>query len=349
MIPAPWLPQRGYLNTASIGVPPATAVDAVNAVTADWANGRLTFGGWFTETQLTRTSIAALMGVPPDWVSLGGSSAPLLSTVAANLPDGARVLAPENEHNSNLIPYLNQAHRGVTVELVNLAELAERVTSRTTVVSCSAVQSLTGEVADIAAIRAATAACGSLFCLDGSQACGWLPLSGTSADVIVCSMYKWLCTPMGGAFMIMRPELAGKFRPVTPGWASMVDPMAAPYGVDMQVPPSGRRFDTVPNLISMIAARRSVDAIVRIGVDAIHKHDVALANRFRVGLQLAPSNSAIVSLPREGAAKQLAAAGIRASEWRGNLRLAFHLYNDESDVDSALAALRSLDPLNEHS
>ena len=343
MTPAPWLPQRGYLNTASIGVPPPTAVAAVNAVTADWANGRLTFGGWFNETQLTRISIAALMAVPPDWVSLGSSSAPLLGTVAANLPDGARVLAPENEHNSNLIPYLNQAHRGVTVELVELADLAQRVTSRTTVVACSAVQSLTGEVADIAAIRAATTACGSLFCLDVSQACGWLPLSGSSADVIVCSMYKWLCTPMGGAFMIMRPELAGQFRPVTPGWASMIDPMAPPYGVDMQVPLSGRRFDTVPNLISMIAARRSVDAIVSLGVNAIHTHDVALANRLRIGLQLAPSNSAIVSLRWEGAAKQLAAAGIRASEWRGNLRLAFHLYNDEADVDAALAVLLRLE------
>jgi selenocysteine lyase/cysteine desulfurase len=342
MNPAPWLPQRGYLNTASIGVPPPTAVDAVNAVTADWASGRLTFGGWFTETQLTRASIATLMSVPPEWVSLGGSSAPLLSTVAANLPDGARVLAPENEHNSNLIPYLNHAHRGVTVELVKLSELAARVTPSTTVVSCSAVQSLTGEVADLAAIRAATTACGSLFCLDGSQACGWLPLSGAAADVIVCSMYKWLCTPMGGAFMVMRPELAGRFRPVTPGWASMADPMAAPYGVDMQVPPSGRKFDTVPNLFSMIAARRSIDAIVSLGVDAINRHDVALANRFRIGLQKAPSNSAIVSLSWEGAAKRLAAAGIRATEWRGNLRLAFHVYNDESDVDAALDVLSSI-------
>jgi selenocysteine lyase/cysteine desulfurase len=339
---APWLPKRGYLNTASIGIPPSSAVDAVNAVIAAWADGRLSFGEWFTQTQLTRASIAALLAVPQEWVSLGGSSAPLLGTVAANLPDGARVLAPENEHNSNLIPYVNQAHRGVTVKLVELAELAAHVTSDTTLVSCSAVQSLTGEVADIAAIRAATAASGALFCLDASQACGWLPLSGASADVIVCSMYKWLCTPMGGAFMIMRPEVAEPFRAVTPGWAAATDPMAAPYGTDFRQPPSGRKFDTVPNLISMIAAKQSIDAIVGLGVETINRHDVALANRLRVGLKKAPSNSAIVVLPWEGAARHLAAAGIRATEWRGNLRMSFHVYNDESDVDAALDVLSSI-------
>ncbi len=61
--------------------------------------------------------------------------------------------------------------------------------------------------------------------------------------MIVCSMYKWLCTPIGGAFMIIRPELAERLRPVTPGWAAMVDPMAAPYGIHMRSSlPSGRKF-----------------------------------------------------------------------------------------------------------
>ncbi len=53
----------------------------------------------------------------------------------------------------------------------------------------------------------------------------------------------------------------------------------------------------MPNLISMIAARQSIEAIVGIGVEVIQGHDVALANRPRAGLQKAPSNSAIVSRP----------------------------------------------------
>ena len=336
---APWKSSPGYLSTASFGIPCPAAVEAVANVTSAWSNGTLGFGSWLADAQLARASIARLLSVPPEHVALGNSTAQLLSSIATSLPDNSRVLAPVNEHNSNLIPYVNQAHRGVTVELVPLAELANRVNSSTTLVSCSAVQSLTGEVADIEAIRAATQATGSIFCLDGSQACGWLPLTGTSADVIVCSVYKWLCSPLGGAFLVMNPEMSDRFRPATLGWAAGVDPMAAPYGTEFLPAPGTRKFDTVPNLVSMLAVRRSLDAIVQIGIETVREHDVALANRFRNGLQMDSSNSAIVTLPWEGGAALLLQAGIRATEWRGILRLSFHLHNSEADVDQALTVL----------
>lgn len=339
---APWQPIPGYLNTASFGVPCPQAVAAVQEVITAWTRGELTFGSWFTETQRVRESIARLLATPVEHVSLGTSTATMLSSIAINLPDGARVLAPENEHNSNLIPYLNQAHRGVTVTLVPLAQLAQGITKGTALVACSAVQSLTGEVAEIDAIRAAARSVGALFCLDCSQGCGWLPVTGKSADIIVCSMYKWLCAPIGGAFLAMAPELAGRFRPAAPGWPACSDPLAPPYGVEAPLASTGRKFDSAQNLISMIGARRSIDAIAELGVAAICRHDLELANRFRRGRGLAPSNSAIVSLPWLGAAKHLAAAGIRATEWRGNLRLSFHLYNSEEDVDRTLHTLAAI-------
>lgn len=338
----PWHPHPGYLNTASFGIPCPQAAAAVQEVIAAWTRGELSFGTWFTETQRVRESIGRLLAVAAERVSLGTSTATMLSSIAMSLPDGAHVLAPENEHNSNLIPYLNQAHRGVTVTLVPLAELAGRVTRGTTLVSCSAVQSLTGEVADIGAIREATRAAGALFCLDCSQACGWLPVTGESADIIVCSMYKWLCAPIGGAFLQMAPELAQRIRPAAPGWPASSDPLAPPYGVEVHLASTGRKFDSAQNLISMIGAKRSIDAIVELGVPAICRHDVALANRLREGRGLPPSDSAIVSLPWGEAAKHLAAAGIRATEWRGNLRLSFHVYNSEDDVDRTLHTLASI-------
>ncbi len=339
---APWTPRPGYLNTASFGIPCPAAIDAVNDVTRRWAGGELNFGAWFTQTRGARHAVAQWLAVPDEHVSLGTSTAVMLASVAASLPDGSRVLAPENEHNSNLIPYLNHAHRGVTVELVPLRELPDRIDRKTTLVSCSAVQSLTGEVVDIGSIRRAARGMGALLCVDASQACGWLPLSGESADILVCSVYKWLCSPIGGALLVMRPELANGMRPANPGWPSCVDALAAPYGADFDLPPETRRFDTAPNLVSMIGLQASLEALAAIGVETIHRHDVALANLLRAGLGLEPSDSAIVVLSAPGAAARLASEGIRATEWRGNLRLSFHVHNSEEDVQRAVAAIRSL-------
>lgn len=339
---APWQPKPGYLNTASFGIPCPAAVEAVSATIAAWTEGHLNFGTWFAETQKARDSVARLLNVPASSVALSTSTATMLGSVAASLPDGARVLAPVNEHNSNLLPFLNHAHRGVSVTLVPLAELADRVDASTTLVACSAVQSLTGEVADIESIRGACRRVGALFCLDGSQACGWLPLSGESADVIVCSVYKWLCSPIGGAFLIVAPHVLTRMRPAVPGWPATAEPAAPPYGVEAQISGEARRFDTSPNLISMIGARRSIDAIAGIGIENIYKHDVALANRVRTGLDLPASGSAIVTLPMPGGAAQLASQGIQATEWRGIVRLSFHLHNSEEDATRTLAALKSM-------
>jgi selenocysteine lyase/cysteine desulfurase len=47
-----------------------------------------------------------------------------------------------------------------------------------------------------------------------------------------------------------------------------------------------------------------------------------------------------VSLPIDGAADKLAAADIRASVRAGAVRVGFHLYNTDDDVDRLLDVLR---------
>jgi len=67
--------------------------------------------------------------------------------------------------------------------------------------------------------------------------------------------------------------------------------------------------------------------------------DKLLANRFRAGLDLAHGDSAIVSAAIPDADRKLAAAGIRAATRAGDLRVSFHIYSTENDVDTALNAL----------
>ncbi len=70
----------------------------------------------------------------------------LVGLVAAGVPDGARVVAPDIEFTSNLWPFLAQG-RGIEVETVPVAKLAEAVDARTNVVAFGAVHAATGEVA----------------------------------------------------------------------------------------------------------------------------------------------------------------------------------------------------------
>ena len=88
-----------------------------------------------------------------------------------------------------------------------------------------------------------------------------------------------------------------------------------------------------------VATAPSLAVIEQIGVEAIHEHDVSLANRFRVGIGLEPGNSAIVFCDIEGAADMLARAGIQAAVRGGRLRTSWHVYNTMADVERALDVL----------
>ncbi|HEY2005161.1 MAG TPA: hypothetical protein VGG87_01860, partial [Solirubrobacteraceae bacterium] len=97
-----------------------------------------------------------------------------------------------------------------------------------------------------------------------------------------------------------------------------------------------------PAWFSWVGTAPALDLVERIGVNAIHDHNVALANRFRAGVGLEPSNSAIVSAELPGAAERLQRAGIIAATRGGRLRTSWHVYNRENDVDRALEALSHL-------
>ena len=115
--------------------------------------------------------------------------------------------------------------------------------------------------------------------------------------------------------------------------------MATFFGGPLRLAASARRLDTSPAWFMWVATAPALAVIEEIGVDAIHEHDVALANRFRAGLGLEPSNSAIVFCDSEGAADRLARAGIQAAVRGGRLRTSWHVYNTVADVERALDVL----------
>jgi selenocysteine lyase/cysteine desulfurase len=85
----------------------------------------------------------------------------------------------------------------------------------------------------------------------------------------------------------------------------------------------------------------TLDVLRGIGVEAMHAHDVALADELRDALGLPSTGSAIVSIAgaKPGLEQSLAAAGIKGATRADGCRLSFHVYNDRQDVAAVRAAL----------
>ena len=333
-----WQPEGIYVNTASYGLPPRPAWDALQAALSDWRVGRTSWEHWNEATQAARGSFARLCGVPAEWVAVGGAVSPFVGLVAASLPDRSCVLSTEAEFTSALWPFMAQG-RGIEVSCVPVARLAEAIDARTDVVAYSAVQSSNGELADLDGVADAAVHHGALTVLDATQGCGWLPLDGRRFDAIVCAAYKWLVSPRGTAFLSVRPELRERVTPHAAGWYAGEDPYSSYYGPPLRLASDARRLDVSPAWFSWVGTAPALELLLAIGTDAIHGHNLRLANLFREGLGLEPGDSAIVSAEMPGAEDRLRETAVMAAARAGLLRTSWHLYNTEDDVERVLEIL----------
>lgn len=327
-------PAGPYLNTATFGLPPRPAWEALQAALADWHGGRTSWEHWADSTERARELWAGLVGVPVERVAVGATVSELVGLVAAATAPG-RVLAVENDFTSLVWPFLAQGHEVTTVPL---GQLAERIDGTTDVVAVSAVQSANGAVADLDAIVAGAHAHDALVVTDATQAVSWLPLDGSRLDAVAGAGYKWLCSPRGTAWLALSERLLERVRPLHAGWYAG-ETSREYYESQLRLAAAARRLDTSPAWFSWVGCAPALEVFAAVGVESIHAHDLGLANRFRAGLGLEPSNSAIVSVDVEGADEKLARAGIRAATRAGGLRASFHLSTSEADVDAALDAL----------
>jgi selenocysteine lyase/cysteine desulfurase len=325
----------GYLNTASIGIPPEPAGAAVTSAIADWRSGAGRPREFDEPVASARSAFADLVGVAAERVAIGGAVSALIGLVAASVPDGTRVLVATRDFTSVTWPFAAQAKRGVTVTPVELAEIGERA-AEFDLVAVSTVQSADGRVVDLDALRAAQAA-GTRVVLDATQSLGWHDADLSWADAVAASCYKWLLSPRGAAWMAVRPEL--DLVPHLAGWYAGADRWEDIYGFPIALASGALAFDTSPAWYCHVGAAVALPWLAGLDRAAVHAHCVGLADAFRVGLGMEPAGSAIVSVGQEGALERLSAAGVAAAGRAGGARLSFHLYNTEADVARALNAL----------
>lgn len=326
---------RGYLDSATCGLPGTATLAALDEHLRLWRGGEGTLEQFHEPVERSRALAARLLGVPVAQVAIGSQASVAVGMVATSLPRGATVVLAEDDFTSVLWPFLTRDDLRCSV--VPLVEMPDAVARGCDWVAVSTVQSRDGSLVDHVALREAADAAGARVLLDATQSAGWLPLDASQWDVVTVAAYKWLLSPRGAAFTAVRPDVLGDLIPTSAGWYAGDDALTSYYGAPLRLADDARRLDVSPAWPCWAGTAPALELLLDVGIEAVHRHDVGLANAFRDRLGMPPADSAVVSLDAEVDA--LRAAGVRCSGRDGRARLAFHLYNDDEDVDLAARAL----------
>jgi selenocysteine lyase/cysteine desulfurase len=329
---------EGFLNSPTYGLPPGFMFDALQDCLREWQAGTMDVPSFDESVRAARAGYAVLAGVPVGSVTMAGTVSSALGLVAAAIPDGSRVATLPNEFTSTSFPFAAQEARGVTITELESDELVTAARDYD-VVTASLVQSSNGSLLDVDALRANVAGTDTLTVIDITQALGWKNVTLPWADVTVAAVYKWLLAPRGAAWMSLSERVSSSMTPHAANWYAADEPWSTIYGLPLKVADDARRFDVSPTWFSALGSGLTLSWLASLDQAAVEAHAVGLATLLRTELQLPQQPSAIVSIPTTSAEK-LRDAGIRASIRAGAVRVGFHLYNTEDDLDHLLDVLR---------
>ena len=343
---------RGYLDSATYGLPPrstvATLREALNGYadgTADWEQD------WEPAGEVCRAIAGGMLGADAQEIALLPAVSVGVSLVAACLTPGDEVVVPDDEFTSLLFPLLVGAeHAGARVRRVPFAEVPNAVTPSTTVVATSHVQSNGGAVADLDAVAQQGAAAGALVVVDATHAMGILPIDTVrrGLDVVVAAAYKHLLCPRGVAFARVAPRVWDRLPPIAASWRGLRRPRNYYGGSPADLEPDARRYDVSLAWLPWVGAAASLEFLDRIDEHVRGHWPIRLANELAERLELPATGSSILGVPvvaNAGVVLQaLAGAGLTASVRDHSVRLSFHVYSTLEDVDRAAAVLQGLRP-----
>ncbi|HEX6263268.1 MAG TPA: aminotransferase class V-fold PLP-dependent enzyme [Actinomycetota bacterium] len=353
----PALADHTWLNTAT--APPAArpVAEELRRVQREWETGEFAWTDWEAEAYATRPLFARLIGADPDEVALVSSVSYAAATVAASLSP-RRIVVGAREFRSNYFPWVALADRGF--EIVEVPANAEGVVTTDALleglaegalVAVSEVQSSNGYRIDLARLTRETQAQGGRVFVDLCQSLGCLRFDAGALGVDYAAVhgYKWMLGPRGAAWLYVRRDHVDECPPLTPSWKSPEDPYAEYYGGPLEYAKTARKLDVSLAWFSWPGARAALELLLALDAEAVEERAVALARAFREGAgergyavctEELPSQIVGMEIPdAEGLQRRLREQRVVAAVRGGFLRIGFHGFNDERDVERGLAAL----------
>ena len=347
----PVLERVAYLNAGTDGPLAAAAVRSAQfELEAALGEGRTTphFERRFALQAQLREGYARVMGCAVEDVALTTSTSEGIGAVMAgmDLGPGDEIVSSDQEHPGVIGPLKAARDRGATVRLVPFGELANAVGPATTLVVCSHVGWVSGELAP-----AELAQVDVPVLLDGAQGSGAVPVD---VGALNCAAYaaagqKWLCGADGTGMLYVSPALARAHpRRSRRATSPSRTPRAGSSRPTRPTPAATTRRRSRARSVALSAG--ALEVLERHGFDDVLARGRAqaaeLARRLaEAGHTVAPrGDSTLVAweVPDPEATRdRLREAGVIVRNLPGRplLRASVGAWNDDSDLDRLLSAL----------
>ncbi|PRX68574.1 selenocysteine lyase/cysteine desulfurase [Nonomuraea fuscirosea] len=318
---------------------------------------------WMGQVGQARERFARLIGAEPGEVAVLSCASEAAFQAAASLDWSRRpgIVTNDLEFPSIAHVWLAQRQRGAEVRVAAdtgesvAAEAYEQVIDeRVNLVSVPLHTYRNGARLPVEDVVRLAHDRGARVFVDAYQATGVVPIDvkRLGCDYLASGSLKYLLGLPGIAFLYVRGGMEQQREPELTGWFGRTQPFAFDPRL-LDFPADARRFETgTPPIPSAYAANAGFDLIERVDPHAVQEHvsDLVeeLAQRLTADGERVASPAgargpqvAIADADPNALAARLAERRIWTAPRGDLLRLSFHYYNDRSDVDAAVEAIRA--------
>ena len=328
--------------------------------------------GFLTETAIykgvrdrIKTILARLLGCDADELALIHNTAEGLNQIShgLNLQPGDEIVLLENEFPSNWYPWQHWQQKGVRLITTPMtftpqdfmADLSQRITDRTRIVSLSAVHWCTGMPLPLNQIGELCAQHDIDFVLDGAQGVGVQEIDLKAAKVAYMAFpaWKWLMGPLGLGVLYVAKERLEMLKPTFIGPLSMASEKELPYSESYK--PTADRFTySTANFGDWVYFQAALEFLERFGFETVRRRIFKLSDHLQSGLKqigfevLAnrfpdhPTATVVCEKPGVAAAKivaDLEKHHIIVRERQGRVRMAPHIYIAPEQINETVDRL----------
>jgi cysteine desulfurase / selenocysteine lyase len=292
----------------------------------------------------------------------------------ANVRAGDEVLVTQMEHHSDLIPWqLLTQESGATLRHLPIDDegrlrvdlLDQHLSEKTKLVCLPLMSNVLGTINPVREIADVAHSAGARVLVDAAQGAPHIPVDvgALDCDFLAFSSHK-LCGPTGAGVLYGREDLLEEMPPFH-GGGEMIREVWADHATWNEIP---YKFEAgTMNIAQAVGMASALDYISEIGLDAIHEHEVEMAEyaieRLKslgatvYGPPASKGRGGVVSfnLPdvhshdlativdQEGvcirAGHHCAQPLMRVLDVPATARASFYIYNTYEDVDALIAAL----------